>query len=248
MDIAKIRKKAKEKEQKEQDAEESRPRTEEPGEATAAGPSAPPQEGEGTAEEAGPAIVEESAEGATSVSPDRGDETAPSSPSVNKEGERGFSGEKEFGAEGASMELLTFSISNEEFAFRVPEVEEIARYWKITMVPTLPDYVRGITSLRGKIIPVLDLSKRLLLKSAAAPGGPEKARGSKILILEGPKGLIGATIDKVLGVVRFEEGNILDPPGHLSEEERRFIEGVVILEKRFISIIRSYDALDIELT
>jgi hypothetical protein len=41
---------------------------------------------------------------------------------------------------------------------------------------------------------------------------------------------------------------MLPPPGHLSDDELRFIEGVVILEKRFISVVRSYDALGIEFT
>ena len=76
----------------------------------------------------------------------------------------------------------------------------------------------------------------------------EYSGNRKILILSGPKGLIGATIDKVLGVVRFPGGSVLDPPAHLSEEELKYLEGVVISEKRFISIIRSYDALDIEFT
>ncbi len=246
MDIAKIRKKAKEKGEKAQVAEDSLTRTERPGETEVAEPAAA-QEGETPAEMVVTA-EEEFSEGEVigAAAPDN--ETASPLPTVNKEGERGFSGEKEPITAGGMLELLTFSISNEEFAFRVPEVEEIIRHQRITRVPTMPDYVQGITSLRGKIIPVLDLKKRLVLKNAAAAEGPEKSGGGKILILEGPKGLIGATIDKVLGVVRFEEGNILDPPGHLSEEELRFIEGVVIQEKRFISIIRSCDALDVEFT
>ncbi len=150
-------------------------------------------------------------------------------------------------AEEAVLELLTFSLASEEFAFRVSEVEEIIRFQRITAVPTMPDYVRGITSLRGKIIPVIDLKTRLALKGAAEPKPERGDRDVRtILILSGPKGMIGATIDKVLGVMRFPAGAILDPPAHLAENELKYIEGVVILEKRFISIIRSDDALDIE--
>jgi len=73
----------------------------------------------------------------------------------------------------------------------------------------------------------------------------ENGTRQKILILSGPRGLIGADIDKILGVLRFPGGRVLDPPAHLSEEEIAFIEGVVILEKRFISIFRSEEILDI---
>ena len=151
------------------------------------------------------------------------------------------------------LELLTFRLSHEEFAFKVSEVEEIVRYQSITTVPSLPDYVLGITSLRGKIIPVVDLKKRLALSdpgddSAKAEPQREEREGEKkkILIISGPKGLIGATIDKVMGVVRLTQGNLLDHPAHLTEEELKFIGGVVILEKRFISVVRSEDALNIE--
>ena len=163
---------------------------------------------------------------------------------------------------GELVELLTFSLSNEEYAFRVSDVEEVLRVQRITMVPTMPDYVLGITSLRGKIIPVIDLKIRLNLQEKSlgtnSPGppdagpadNPETGKNSgmekKILIISGPKGMIGATIDKVMGVVRSPLSGMLQPPGHLDEKELKFIEGIVVLEKRFISIIHSDAAMDIE--
>lgn len=249
MDIAKIRKKAKEKEEKGQLPGKGPGPVETRAETESAGPSVvTPNEDTGPVEETSGTVFTERPAGAEeTVTLDVEDDTVLLPPAVNKEGERGFSGEQGPAEPGDLLELLTFSISDEEFAFRVPEVEEIIRYQRITEVPTVPEYVRGITSLRGKIIPVLDLKKRLALKREG-PEGPQKTGDGKILILAGPRGLIGATIDKVLGVMRFTEGSILPPPGHLSDDELRFIEGVVILEKRFISIVRSYDALDIEFT
>ncbi len=151
-------------------------------------------------------------------------------------------------------ELLTFSLDKEEFAFKVPQVEEIVRFQRITVLPSVPEYVSGITSLRGKIIPVIDLKTRLALhkRSSRETAHPELSGNTqddgtgKIIILSGPKGLIGAIIDRVIGVVRVPDEIILEPPPHLTEEETRFIEGVVIVDKRFISIIRSEDALEIE--
>ncbi len=242
MDIAKIRKKAKEREEKGRVSGEAP--AEKPAETEPAGHSAAPAES-AVSVEAGPVLTEEIAgTAATGIDEYEGDTTRPQ---VNKEGERGFSGEKEAEAPEDILELLTFSLRNEEFAFRVPEVEEIIRYQRITRVPMVPDYVRGVTSLRGKIIPVIDLTKRLVMKREG-PEGPQKIEDGKILILAGPDGLVGAAIDRVLGVLRFKEGSMLPPPGHLSDEELRFIEGVVILEKRFISVVRSYDALGIEFT
>ena len=130
-------------------------------------------------------------------------------------------------------EILTFGLMKEEFAFRISQLEEILRHQRITRVPRVPKYVIGITSLRGKIIPVIDLKLRLSL--TAKPSDIDQK--GKILIIKGPKGPIGAAVDKVIAVVRTEKSEILPPPSHLSEAELKLIEGVVIVDKRFVSII-----------
>jgi purine-binding chemotaxis protein CheW len=245
MDIAKIRKKAQARDQEAEGPEKE----------TAVAPEPPP-------ERPGPDDAGASEQGATAEpsaevsAPPRGPKTEPVAPKASAPvaqpteappAEADY--ERERGTEEV-LELLTFALGNEEFAFRVSEVEEIIRYQKITKVPTMPEFVKGITSLRGKIIPVVDLKSRLaLVRSGAEGSSRETAEGpldqGKILILSGPKGLIGATIDRILGVVRMPGGSILAAPGHLSEGEREFLEGVVVLEKRFISIIRSEDALSV---
>jgi purine-binding chemotaxis protein CheW len=160
--------------------------------------------------------------------------------------------DKQEGDDG-QVELLTFSLGREEFAFEVAEVEEIIRLQKMTKVPTIQNYVIGITSLRGKIIPVLDLKARLNLKlTGEAPEygteeNPGGNRESKILIIEGPKGFIGATIDRVLGVVSLARDRVLEPPAHLNEAEIKYIKGIVIFEKRFISVLRAEDTMNIEI-
>ncbi|RPI36851.1 MAG: hypothetical protein EHM54_04670, partial [Nitrospiraceae bacterium] len=95
------------------------------------------------------------------------------------EGQGGVPAAEDVPAEktGELVELLTFSLSREEFAFNISEVEEIIRLYTITKVPAMPDYMLGITSLRGKIIPVIVLKTKLNLQetssSARAGGGQE---------------------------------------------------------------------------
>jgi purine-binding chemotaxis protein CheW len=150
------------------------------------------------------------------------------------------------------VELLTFNLGSEEFSFKVPEVVEIIRLQKMTRVPTMPDYVIGITSLRGKIIPVIDLKSRLGLgKAEQAPeprpdDQPAGRKEQKILIVSGPKGMIGAMIDKVSGVVGTAQDKILEPPAHLTEADLKYIEGIVILDKKFISVLRTDETMTIE--
>ena len=141
------------------------------------------------------------------------------------------------------IEILTFKLFEEEFAFRISQLKEILRFQRITRVPKMPGYVLGITSLRGKVIPVIDLRTKILPHEKAA----EIDEKLKILIIKGPKGMIGAVIDKLIGVIRIAKADILPPPTHLSEEQLKFIEGIAVLEKRFISIINMEEAITINL-
>jgi purine-binding chemotaxis protein CheW len=145
------------------------------------------------------------------------------------------------------IELLTFQLAAEEFAFRISEVEEILTPQQITMVPKAPDYILGITAVRGKVMPVLDLKKRLSIKdNGASASGGGKVR-KKILTLKGPKGRIGIMIDRINGVIRIDESDIAEPPAHLSESDLMFVGGVVLYNGRFISVIRLEEAVDINL-
>ena len=233
MDIAKIRKKA-----KEQGAEK---RQEERFVSPASGVEVPPVARPET--EKSPEIQEPGvSEAAERPGPGPKEASEPPEPSEGRQES----------IEEEQLELLTFRLLNEEFAFMVPEVEEIIRYQKVAKVPTMPDYMIGITSLRGKIIPVIDLKARLNLKRPDPDRGAdrqseEEASGEKILIIAGPKGFIGAAVDKVVGVVRILKGNVLDPPAHLTEAELGFLSGVVVFDKRFISIVSSENTMNIEI-
>ena len=141
------------------------------------------------------------------------------------------------------IEILTFSLLKEEFAFRVSQLAEILRSQWITRVPNVPDHVLGITSLRGKIIPVIDLKLRLSLTSIPS----DVIRKGKILIINGAKGPVGAAVDKVIGVVRVAKSDILPPPSHLSEKELKFIDGIAVVDKRFVSVINMEEAISLHL-
>lgn len=138
------------------------------------------------------------------------------------------------------IELLTFYLANEEFAFKLSDIEEILRYQIVTFVPRTPEYVQGITSLRGKIIPVVDLIRRLSMSDVSLNKDVRK----KVLILKGAKGLFGALVDKIKGVIRVLPSEIKDPPSHLSENEQVFIEGVLLYENKFVSVLKLYEILD----
>ena len=59
-----------------------------------------------------------------------------------------------------SMSLVTFKISNELYGINIMEVREIIRFTDITPIPNSPEFVDGVITIRGEIIPIVDLGKR----------------------------------------------------------------------------------------
>jgi purine-binding chemotaxis protein CheW len=135
------------------------------------------------------------------------------------------------------VEFLVFQLANEYYAFKLSDLNEVLKEQIVTYVPKMPKFIVGITSLRGKIIPVMNLVLRLAIK------GEKKDIKRQIAIIKGTKGPIGMIIDKIIGVRRVEESNIKEPPSHLDDDQIRFIESVVKDGNRFISILNIEEIL-----
>ena len=65
-----------------------------------------------------------------------------------------------YGQDTELLQLVTFSIGEEEFGVDILKVQEIIRTMEITKVPKAPEFVEGVINLRGKVIPIIDLRKR----------------------------------------------------------------------------------------
>lgn len=114
-------------------------------------------------------------------------------------------GEEEGGVFEKGVEHLIFSLGMEEYAIELSGIQEIIRLVDVTPVPRSNKNIYGIFSLRGTIIPLYDLRKRLGL------GTEIKGRQTRILVVKLERGVIGLIADKVSGVV-FIPDNVVGPP------------------------------------
>ncbi|NOZ26148.1 MAG: purine-binding chemotaxis protein CheW [Nitrospirae bacterium] len=146
--------------------------------------------------------------------------------------------------------LLCFRLGSETHAFRLRDVQEIAHPPAVTPVPGTPPYVRGLSSLRGKMLPIIDLKARLNITpdDERPPAAERAAQRAKVIIVRGPKGPIGVHADGIIGVRRMPEADLSPAPAHIDEEEARFIEGVVISEGTFVTVLRAEEALTFKIT
>ncbi len=115
---------------------------------------------------------------------------------------------------------LTFSIGNEIYGIEVRYVTEIIGIHFITEVPQVPDYVKGIINLRGKIIPVMDV--RLRFKKEAK----EYDDRTCIVVIDVEDLSIGLIVDTVAEVITIPEEDIVEPPRRDIGLNNRFIKNI----------------------
>lgn len=129
------------------------------------------------------------------------------------------SGSEAAGSVSAKREMLGFRLGGEEYAVEIEKVREVTRLWGITPVPNSPEYILGVTSLRGSVLPVMDLCKRLNIQ----PG--ERDEKSRIIVVEVGGENIGIAADRVTGVLHISEEEI-DPAPETIEDGAEYLAGI----------------------
>jgi len=119
-----------------------------------------------------------------------------------------------------SGKFLVFSINGTAYGLEIAHVTEIIGIQDITCVPHSPDYVRGITNIRGAVVPVLDLRLRF--------GLPEAEYGERTcIVLAGSEALqVGLIVDAVEDVADLSPENILPLPQGGFAEKNKFLKAI----------------------
>ncbi|HCF61339.1 MAG TPA: chemotaxis protein CheW [Myxococcales bacterium] len=131
----------------------------------------------------------------------------------------------------APREFLGFVLAGEEYAVELELVREIVKVPAITEVPRAPAEITGIMSLRGEVMPVFDLRKRLGLPATAEP-----SRRARVVIVDLGNGPAGVQVDGVHQVVRLKPSTIEPPPPGLGVESE-YLSGIGRLKDRMYVLL-----------
>jgi purine-binding chemotaxis protein CheW len=132
---------------------------------------------------------------------------------------------------------LTFSLGSESYGIEIRNVTEIVGMQPITNVPELPDYIKGIINLRGKIIPVLDVRARF--KKSSIPYNERTC----IVVIDIKDISVGMIVDAVEEVISIL-GNEIVPPPDLNKAGRKYIKGIGKTERQVILLLDCEKLLD----
>lgn len=119
------------------------------------------------------------------------------------------------------IQLLVFSLANEEFACRTSQVREITKMMEITRMPKAPSYIKGVINLRGKVIAVIDLARQLGLPSS------EPGEDDRIIVADLDDDIVGMIVDSASVVLRISTESIEPTPAVIENKiDTRYIDGV----------------------
>lgn len=146
----------------------------------------------------------------------------------------------------AERELLVLWLGDDPYAIPVERVREIVRLRPITPIPRVPEAVRGVLSLRGEIVQVIDLRRRLGLAAPERRQGGESERRSerrRVVVLNGEDGqMTGLLVDRVSEVLRLRD-DALRPP---TAREASTVHALAPHGEHFVSVFDVDRVLDLD--
>lgn len=128
------------------------------------------------------------------------------------------------------LHLVTFSLG-ERYGVDIAQVQEIIRVGNITVVPNCPSYMDGVINLRGKILPVLNLRRKLGIAGAGV------TKNSRIVVTEVNGKLLGLLVDSVSHVIKVSAEVVESTPEEVLEADTDYITGVCKLPERIIILL-----------
>ncbi len=141
---------------------------------------------------------------------------------------------------GGAVELTTFRVGDAIYGMDILRVQEINKLTDMTDVPQSQNYIKGIVNLRGQIVTVIDLSRKLGLD------GCEVGSGTRNIIISSNDEYFGLLVDSIGDVVRAEWDRVEAAPANIGGVQGKFFNGVFKTERDLIGIIDVEEVLKVE--
>lgn len=142
-----------------------------------------------------------------------------------------------FSAGAQEMSLLVFHLGKTACAIDVRMVQEVNRRLEVTRVPLAPAFVRGVGNLRGQIITVVDLARKLGIDPL------EDGERQKTIIICLENEWLGLSVDRVGDVLRASPEMTEGPPANIGSAQGRYFSAIVKTREQLIGVLNVVEAL-----
>jgi len=137
----------------------------------------------------------------------------------------------------AIRQFVKFTVGNEAFGVDIGQVREINKLQEMLKVPNTPPYIEGLLNLRGKVLTVFNLRKRLGMEDK------DFDENCKIIIVDCNDILVGFTVDMVSEIVKVDDGCIEETPPSVLSFDPRFLSGVAKVGEKLVLLLNLANVL-----
>lgn len=130
------------------------------------------------------------------------------------------------------MKIVAFSLNGKEYAIDVRNVVSIEKMERVTRVPHVPSYVKGVINLRGVITPIIDLRTRFDMEPTVYN------QNTRIIIVTWEDKEVGLIVDEANDVINIQEKNIEPQPDVIGNIQQNYITGVVKIDDRLLIVLK----------
>lgn len=134
-------------------------------------------------------------------------------------------------ADGDNREFLVFSLGGEEYAIDILKVQEIRGYDNVTRIANAPDFIKGVTNLRGLIVPIVDLRIKFRLSDAGYD------QQTVVIVVNIAGRVIGMVVDRVSDVMVLGGEQIKPAPEFGVGLPLEYVDGLGSLEERMLVLV-----------
>jgi purine-binding chemotaxis protein CheW len=133
---------------------------------------------------------------------------------------------------GDDIQLVTFRLAGQDFAFNIFQVERILRYEQPAPLPKAPEFLEGMLQYQSGAVAVIDLRKRLGVAAL-------REETTRIVVLEWEGTKIGAVVDAVTEVLQVPVSAVTAPPPIVRGLAAEYISGIIVRDKRTIVVFNT---------
>lgn len=141
----------------------------------------------------------------------------------------------------AEKQYITFTINDEEYGTPILTVQEIRGWMKTTPLPNMPAYVRGVTNLRGNIVPVFDMRARFNGKMT------EVTERHVVIMAQMGARTIGLLVDAISDILMIDTPQIQPPPVGSLTIDVQYLDGLFATDERMVALVNIDKLFDSEL-
>ena len=137
-------------------------------------------------------------------------------------------------------QFLTFTLQDEEFGIEILRVQEIKGLSRITPIPNMPAYIRGVMNLRGTVVPIIDLRAKFAMPES------EYNQFTVIIVVTIGEKVVGLVVDAVSDVLNVADDNVESAPDIGEEADTSFMTGIAKSGDRLITLLNMDELVDVE--